>query len=335
MLYDKEILAALDKQVSDKYPHFNIQIFLHLLQSTTRPLGYPPFREGPKSDYYLNLIKENISSAKRLKNGERLHCLMSSLYQVMICFCYLQHSLTPNAGLSAELLALLKTAIEQRIDTTDEERCAEKSLLQMLLERPTETIQLIAEYHQQLFFVDIAKLLKTSINACGTKQLKLLLSSELTSAIELVEPTSQVLEVVKSADKGLKQFNDMGLIGAKTKRQLIIGFYLLDNIENAANQSWINDNAFLKTSRNLALQERGKNEAAKYIAAREGELALFSIFGRYSKATKLRSADKYFKALNNEKNIVFSQDEREALQDDQGSRLTDIYTRYKSVMPVA
>ena len=90
MLYDKDCLAALDNKLKNQYPNFNIQVFLHLFQSTTRPLGYPPFREGPNKDHYLNLIIDKISSAKTAKNAQQLHCLMSSLYQIMICFCYLQ-----------------------------------------------------------------------------------------------------------------------------------------------------------------------------------------------------------------------------------------------------
>ena len=97
-------------------------------------------------------------------------------------------------------------------------------------------------------------------------------------------------------------------------------------------QPWISENSFLNSATVQALQERGKSETSGYISARSNEHVLLSLFGKYSKATKLSSADKFLQLLNNKKDIIFSTEEREALQDDTDSRLTDIYSRYKTVV---
>lgn len=331
MLYDKDALVAIAGLLKNKKPNFNIQVFLHLLQSSTRPLGYPPIREGYDTDYYLDLIQKNITKSKTEKNAELFRSSICSLYQIMICFCYMHQTLCSQGKLSAELFASLHAAIEKRAYTTDEERCAEKSLLHMLLDHPTVIIKLIAEYQHQMFFENIPQILTDNINTCGTRQLKNIINS--TPALELTKPVSQVLEVIESAYQGLKQFANLSLVGIKANRQKIIGAYLLDHIEDPSNQAWIMDDLFLKSAICLVLQERGRQETMNYINARKEEHALFGIFGKYSKATKLNSADKYYKLLDNEKNIVFSENEREALQNDKDSRLTDIYSRYKAITP--
>ena len=99
---------------------------------------------------------------------------------------------------------------------------------------------------------------------------------EITSAVELIAPTLQAMEVIKSADKGCKQFDEMGLVGKKSKRQLIIGSYLITTVKNTLEQDWIVNNTFLKTAVEVFLQEEGKKETAEYIATRTEEYALFS-----------------------------------------------------------
>lgn len=67
----------------------------------------------------------------------------------MICFFYVHDTLGLH-NVDKELEALLGKTIEERMDTTDEERCAEKSLLAMFLHRPQQLFILMARYHEQL-----------------------------------------------------------------------------------------------------------------------------------------------------------------------------------------
>ena len=180
MLFDKDALAALYKKLKNNYPDFNIHVFLNLLQNTTRPLGYPPHREGVNSKYYLNLIKEGVAQAQSTKNPHQFESLRCSLYQLMICFCYFQQSLCLNQAFNKDLLPELEAAIEKRSYTTDEERCAEKSLLHMLFEHSREVLQLIAKYNHQLPFVKVPQTLKDLIKASSVRRLNEITGMEIT-----------------------------------------------------------------------------------------------------------------------------------------------------------
>ncbi len=335
MLFDKDVLAALDKKLQDKYPDFNIHIFLLMLQNTTRPLGYPPHHDGPNNDYYLELLSQRITDAQSTKNAHQLQSLMNSLYQIMICFSYFQNALYKN-GFDEELLSLLFSAIDTRIATTAEERCAEKCCLLLLLKRPQELIKLIASYSTELSFVNMQQLVQNQISNYGTRHLKKAISElpDKTPVADTIDELSNMLDILKSSNEGLKQLAPFANVSAKRKCQIIIGTYLLDNIENTMMQPWVSTCLFLKSATVLALQEKGKNETQGYIATRNKELKLFSLFGKYSKETKLSSADKFLQLLNNERDIVFSSEEHEALQEDTDSRLTEIYLRYQTVVPV-
>lgn len=335
MLYDKDILQDLDELLKGRKTSFNIQFFLHLLQSTSRPIGYPNFNAGPNKNYYLNTLEANITKANQLKNGQLLLSAKHSIYQIMICFCYLQQTLGLHDGLSAELVEGLNKAIEQRATTTDEERCAEKSLLKMLLECPKELILLIANYGPDLAYVNQTQILKDNINACGMRHLQQIVNSKGRPAIELIAPTTQVLEVIQSAEQGIKQFCSLELTSSKAKCQTVLGTYLLNRKDKFLSQEEIQAAPFLMSGLMAATKERGKKETRDYIDLRQSEHALFSLFGKHSKATKLSSADKYFKVLNNEKNVVFSKNELDALKSDKDSRLSDIYSRYQAISPVA
>ncbi len=304
MLDDKGILAALDKKLENHPKDFNIQIFLCLLQNTTRPLGYPDYHYGPNKNYYLDLIKKNIDNAHELKNGSALSSLKRSLSLVMICFAYFHDNFYIKNELDLDLIDLLYVAIDKRIETTDEERCAEMSLLLMLLERPSEVIQLIGAHHKQLISVDISKL------NCDTQQLK------------------QKINV----DGGIAQ-----KLGSKKFCQTTIGLYLLDHVDNVFDQDWIKNNPFLSEATVLGLKEQGKKEATNYInnynpSQNTSFLCIFSFFSKqHPTRVLLSAADKLLQSLNNKK-TTFTQEEQEALQDDTDHDLTSIYNRYKQIV---
>jgi hypothetical protein len=327
MLFEKETLAEFNK-LQSKYPKFNVQIFLNLLQITTRPLGYPPYKLAINNGYYLNLFHREIDNAVSTQNSRKLHLLMQSLYQTMICFSYIQSTIPINE-IDEELLALLFRAIDQRMNTTEEERCAEKCLLTMLVQLPQETLELIARNHQQLVYVNIHPLLQEQISRHGVKQTTRLaenlhMSTPLTETVSSLEDHVNVLQ---NANKSLEELPSF--MNGFTKRgcQLIIGSYLFNIVAEPSHESWINNCPFLKASMTLAIQENGKKELSQYITLRQRENDFFSFFRKYPKAVKLSSADKFFKALDN-KSVIYTSEERSALQEDRGSRLTSIYLRY-------
>jgi hypothetical protein len=327
MLFEKETLAEFNK-LQNNYPRFNVHIFLNLLQITTRPLGYPPYKLGVNNEHYLNVFQREIDDAVSTQNSRKLHRLMQSLYQTMICFSYIQSTIPINE-IDEELLALLFRAIDKRMNTTEEERCAEKCFLTMLVQQPQETLELIARNQQQLVYVNTQQLLQEQISRYGVKQTtrlaeNLQISTPLTETVSSLEDHVNVLHNV---NKALEELSS--LMNGFTKRgcQLIISSFLFSSVTNPSHESWINNCPFLKAAMTLAIQEKGKKELSQYIALRQGENDFFSFLRKYPKAVKLSSADKFFKALDN-KSVIYTPEERSALQEDRGSRLTSIYSRY-------
>lgn len=330
MLYNKEILNTIDERLKKKCPNFNIHVLLHLLQSATRPLGYPPVDQPLDSKYYLNLMNKKIHASQ--KNGQQFYCAMNSLYQIMVCFCYLQYTLGTK-NIDTSLLNSLYDAINERADTTDEERGAEKSFLSMLIRCPAEILPLIGTHFKQLGTMNLLAIIDEKMNYCGRKQLNTVVNS-LTATqptINIVAPTTMVLSVIKSANQGIHTLRP---ITAKNECQMIIGLYLLKEIPYLTTNSWINESPFLKASYQSALQERARNETKNYISIRSSEFQLFSLFAKHSKTTKLSAANKFLQLLTNRKDVSFSPAEHEALCDDKDSRLTRLYLRYKSITPI-
>lgn len=331
MLFNKDILAQLDQKLKIVAPHFNIQIILQMLQNTTRPLGYPSYPEGVNNEFYFDLLNQKITAARTTNNSRQFQLLMTSLYQMMICFCYLQHTLGINK-IDDELLSLLFSSINERFETTDEERCAEKSLLASLVQKIPQLLEIIAEHHEYLTFVNMPQRVQEQLTCCGNKRLKQLVSTIAdTAALGVtVHDVSEVLNLFTEVDEALNYVAPYTDSFSKKRCQIIIGLYLL-NQDNQDCESSINT-PFLKTARRAALQEKGKEEVTSYISLRKKENDYFGSFRTYSKEIKLNSAHKFFKVLNNERAVIFSPRERDALQHDTDSRLTDLYLRYKHII---
>lgn len=337
------VLEALEQRLVF-YPKFNIHVFLNLLQKTTRPLGYPPLKKAPTADYYLESIEDQINSAAKIRNINQLKSLMQSLYQVMVCFCYLQDTLDLELFNDAELLKLFFSAIDNRAYTTGEEQGAEKCLLLMLLKRTDLTLQLIAKYANKLCAVDMSEGI-VSLTTCFVTKRKGELAGQL-SPVSKHEPYLEIAALEASARNALKYISEF-----KTKKecQLVIGFYLL-KIKDPMKLSGIESLCFLNEAMKIAqekerdaasirivvdeetegalrIKERIKREIGAYIALRKKETNWCIFFNTYSKNDKIRAAEKFLAILNGEE-VSFSPIEEEALTSDYGSRLTTIYMHY-------
>jgi hypothetical protein len=323
MLFNKELLAALDEQIQKKHSNFNIQVFLLLLQSTTRPMGYPPYSKGVNSQYYLELIKQVALSAKMTSNGHRFQSLMSSLYHIMVCFCYCQKTLFA-CGVDDQMLALIFAAIDERLDTTDEECCAEKSLFAMLIKEPQEILKLFSTYHEQLYCVQFVITLQEQLTSYGNRKLKKL-AANLDETTKLVDTANEIIPFLAVLKTTYSALETLSIEVSKRRCKVTIGTYLLEQNDAPLFQPWVAESSFLSEAINMAVQEKTKKMLSDYIAARKGEADLFSLFSKYPKAVKLSAADKFLKAVSNEKGVVFSSIESDAIQKDKESRLTEIY----------
>lgn len=309
MLLEKDILIKLSDKLKNKSPHFNIHIFLQLMQITTRPLQpYPAYEQGINAEYYTDLLVSKISKATASKNGQLVYKLMQSVYQIMVCFCYIQHSLSINL-LNEELLSLLFSAIDKRVGTTDEERCAEKSLLKMLVRQPQTILSLIGNYAHQLIFINTQHFLEKQIICCGNKLLKDLFTdlSEETPWGDTRDNLSFLLDTINQTNTAANVLPSFMSAPAKSTCQLIIGHYLLDTSDKTMTKSLCDECTFSKNAVVMALKERSKIQSQKElstsIASRQNEGGLFDFFSQHPKAVKLDAAKKYSSQLNNNKSL--------------------------------
>ena len=164
MLLDQLILTAIEKKLSTQHTEFNIQIFLQILQITTRPLGYPIYKEGINEQYYLLKLTSNLNQAKSLNyNYKAAGTMLNSLAQLRFCVCYFQSTLDEQK-IDAELISLFEAAIDNRLYTSAEEQCAEKSLLRTLINCPEGILQLCSEYERKLQSPNMQQQIQTRIN---------------------------------------------------------------------------------------------------------------------------------------------------------------------------
>ncbi|MFJ1268646.1 hypothetical protein ACD661_08785 [Legionella lytica] len=155
MLLDSLILTAIDKKLGTQPTEFNIQIFLQILQITTRPLGYPIYKDGINEQFYLLKLTSRLNQAKSLNyNYRAAGSLLDSLAQLRFCVCYFQSTLDEQK-IDMELVSLLEAAIDNRLYTSAEEQCAEKSLFRMLINCSQEIMKLCSEYERKLQFPDL------------------------------------------------------------------------------------------------------------------------------------------------------------------------------------
>lgn len=155
MLLDSLILTAIDKKLGTQHIEFNIQIFLQILQITTRPLGYPIYKDGINEQFYLLKLTSGLNQAKSLNyNYRAAGSLLNSLAQLRFCVCYFQLTLDEQK-IDTELVSLLEAAIDNRLYTSAEEQCAEKSLFRMLINCSQEILKLCSEYERKLQFPDL------------------------------------------------------------------------------------------------------------------------------------------------------------------------------------
>lgn len=147
MLLDQNMLDEFDKRLKQRYPNFNINIFLLMIEVTARYTGFPS-KKLPKK-YYLDFVVKAMGDESVIKNAnERARCL-GSMYLVMVCFCYLQETLGLEA-IDESLEVLLNEAIGSRLATTEEEVADEKYLLFLLIKDPREILQLIVTHFESL-----------------------------------------------------------------------------------------------------------------------------------------------------------------------------------------
>ena len=83
----------------------------------------------------------------------------------------------------------------------------------------------------------------------------------------------------------------------------------------------------------MAQKEIGRLRLRRYVHARRAESDDFAFFNPYPKKVKLSAARKFYRALNNDNGVVFTEKELDALQHDTGSRLNKIYEDFKMFIP--
>lgn len=147
MLFDKNLLSRLNEKLNAQYPEFNVNIFLLMLEVTSRYIGFPS--ANPLENYYENFIKKTLDANKKTKNPfEDIRCL-KGVYLIMVCFGYLHDTLDFQA-MDDQFVALLTKAIESRFATTEEEIDAEQHLLLLLVKNPIEVLKLISIHSESL-----------------------------------------------------------------------------------------------------------------------------------------------------------------------------------------
>lgn len=249
MLLDSLILTAIEKKLGTQHAGFNIQIFLQILQITTRPLGYPIYKEGINEQFYLLKLTSSLNQAKSLNyNYKAAGTILNSLAQLRFCVCYFQSTLDEQK-IDAELISLLEAAIDNRLYTSAEEQCAEKSLFRMLINCSEGILQLCTEYERKLQFPDLQQQIATRI-----KFLKDIHEKEAPENAQAPFTIKTFEEAIQAAQHN-SLFHDL-----KRNHQALLGKYLLKHaqcIDNAASSTELNNRPNLQ-----CMVESAKSESS-------------------------------------------------------------------------
>lgn len=327
MLLKKDVLLALQDAISKKQHTFNINIFLFLLRSTARPLGYPPYNDGVDDLYYLKLLTNKISAAQRNKDSNQMYGLMCSLYQVLACFCYLQESLALK-GIDEKLKALLYQAIHQREETTQEEQCAEKSLLAMMFNQSNDLLRLISSHSQRIHYFNIIKLLEEQIVDFSKQHWHRLINGfkGKVSLIEMNQVLSPRMQVLKEIEKDLLKLN---AFAHKPKHhcQVTLGYFLLESDIAHPEAAWLQDSRWAQHCMACANKEIAISKVFHFICNKKLERTRFFAFNGLSRET-LGVVEKLYQALVDQKKVSLNQKELELLNTVNSMDLNSIYERY-------
>lgn len=332
MLSDREIIKSIQSQASGLSSCFDINIFLHTLQSTTRPMGYPDYRQAINPSFYISHLRAQIQNAKACRNGHQYQALMHVLSLCLGSFCYIHEALN-LLKIEESLLLVLNQAIEQRDDTTDEERCAEKSLLACFIHKPVELFSLFAEYWHQLPAVNIQQLYVTQITELMNKKFKRYVAAipDTLSIAEIKDLSSEQFVFLGQPMQALSSLKPYS-INNKKHGLVVIGQYL--NQLSTDQRPRDNEQIEQFVKRALVSYEKScrKNEAKSklmtYIQQRNSESNGLAFFRSYPKNIKLEAAQKLLLSLESELQPQFDVAEQGAYLDDAGSRLHTIYCDY-------
>lgn len=144
-----ECIQAIKDKLGDRCSSFELDALVHLLQSTSRQFGYPNYHDGIDPRFHYQRARDSICSMREIKNFQQYHIWMGKLYSLWACISYFYETLWYEAA-DEELYALLQQAIALRIDTTDEDKCGEQSLLAAMVFQPLSLMSLLSEYLCQI-----------------------------------------------------------------------------------------------------------------------------------------------------------------------------------------
>lgn len=329
MLLDLSLLTQIEQRLGHLYPKFNIQIFLYILTSTTRPMGSPPLYKDIEDDYYIEALSQRISQLEDTQNAHAYEASMRSVFQIMFGFCYLVEAFNYTTP-PEQFVSLLFEAIEKREGTTDEEIKAESNLLALFLNKPISLLNFFNEYQHVYRPFQIPSLLDEQIKDDSQKLINRLKQD--VSFSEWNEQLSETLKVFKQAELGLislKHYEQQPRIKCLT----VLGCYILTRPQNLLQESDVKDSQLIQKACHLAQKEIGRLVLQRYMRIRRTESDNFSFFNPYPRKVKLSAARKLYRALNNDHSVVFTKKELDALQHDTGSRLNNIYEDFKMFIP--
>ena len=318
MLLNQELLEKISNKTSTACPRFNIDTLLFLLQISTRIVGYPNYKFDLNPQFHIQKIKEHIDSSRQNKNFNNLYRMMNALGRLAVGFCYFQNSLSELSN-DKQLLALLCQAIDARENTTNEERCAEKSLL-IAFAQQSQTIYILLDlYWPQIKIENILEMSQEVMQVFAKTYIK--------------EPENVEMAHIVIDDKWLFIENLKPYISTKNNLKLMIGQTLLMTIDPTHQPLWLADCHFLSKAMHKAKIKQDHLQLAKqgfkkYIKLRRSEYDLFSLFKSSSRNTKLSAAQKYLKMINGNNDVNFTKQELAALNKDKGSRLTNLYNEH-------
>ena len=200
MLLDLSLLTKIEQQLGHLYPKFNIQIFLYILTSTTRPMGYPSLDVDIEDDYYIQALSQRIPQLKKTRNAHAYEASMRSVFQIMFGFCYFVEAFNYTYP-PEQFVSLLFEAIEKREGTTDEEIKAESSLLALFLNEPILLLNFFNDHQHVYRSFQIPSLLDEQIKDDSQKLINRMKQD--VSFSEWNEQLSDALNVFKQAEHGL------------------------------------------------------------------------------------------------------------------------------------
>lgn len=329
MLLDSSLLTKIENCSSQVYPKFNIQIFLYILTSTTRPMGYPPLHADIEDDYYIQALSQRVLQSKNTQNANAYEASMRSVYQIMFGFCYFIEVFNYKTP-PTEIISLLFQAIEKRENTTDEEIKAESHLLQLFLSQPTSLLNFFSKHQHSYRSFQIPSLLDEQIKDDSQKLVNRLNLN--VNFSEWNEQLSETLKIFKQAERGLMFLRHYEQ-RPKIKCLTVLGCFVLSQTQNFLQAPEIRDSQLIEKSCYLAQKEIGRLKLKRYMRVRSAETDDFAFFNPYPKKVKLSAARKFYKSLDNDSSVIFTKKELDALQQDKGSRLNSIYEDFKTFIP--